>query len=108
MSAPQPRQSHKDALEARLDALLPMREPDDVRWQRVRLLKSSDLAMRRLGNPRQEPTLAMEIDRLILEVASAHALRLAPSSRLNDAADLCLSLRICATKLEALEARDAY
>ncbi len=95
----------QDKYEARLNAVMPMREPPELRVLRCRLLKAIDASIMRLSNPWRGGRVA-DLDRMILNIASEHAFKLLGTATLQEAVNLCLRLRMCATMIERMEAGD--
>lgn len=95
--------THQDKYDARLDALLALHEPEELRTVRKRLMKAIELSAIRLSNPHRGDYVAT-LDRMILNIASEHVYKLRGTATLQGAVNLCLRLRMAATMIERMEA----
>lgn len=92
----------QDKYDARLDALLALQEPEELRTLRKRLMKAIELSAIRLSNPYRGDYVAT-LDRMILNIASEHVYKLRGTATLQGAVNLCLRLRMAATMIERME-----
>jgi hypothetical protein len=91
-----------DRYDAALSALVPLKEPENIRRLRKRLMTSRDLATRALSNPEGHIDQALVLHQSILDLASAYVARLQDLGGLEDAANLCVRLLNEASTLDRM------
>lgn len=91
-----------DRYDAALAVMVPIREPDNIRKLRKRLMAARDQATRGLCNPGAHMGETLSLYHVIVNVASAYVYRFGDLDGLEDAADSCLRLLMVSSTLDRM------
>jgi hypothetical protein len=98
----------RDRYDDVLDAYVPLKEPQEIRLLRKRLMSARDVATGFLSNSSRHTINTLNQYEHVVEVSTAYMFRLQDLGGLRDAADLCLQLIRVASDLNRLGGADVY